>query len=111
MFPSYIVISVPSSIAVEIVHFKVKPGTNEQTFLKASAGMIQELSKLSGFLDRELLQGENGQWTDIVHWESMDHALKATDDVMRLPLCLVYFGYIDDTSLQMMHFTLSQRYP
>lgn len=29
-------ISVPSSIAVEIVHFKVKIGTNEQEFLKAS---------------------------------------------------------------------------
>lgn len=104
-------IIVPSSIAVEIVHFKVKAGTNEQEFLKASAGMIQELSKLPGFLDRELLKGENGQWTDIVHWETMEHALKATDDVMRLPLCLAYFGHIDDTTLQMMHFTLSQIYP
>jgi quinol monooxygenase YgiN len=104
-------IIVPSPIAVEIVHFKVKAGTNEQEFLKASAGMVQELSKLPGFLDRELLKGENGQWTDIVHWETMEHALKATDDVMRLPLCLAYFGHIDDTTLQMMHFTLSQRYP
>ncbi|WP_321420171.1 hypothetical protein [uncultured Methanomethylovorans sp.] len=99
-----------SSIAVEIVHFKVKAGTNEQEFLKASANMMQELSKLSGFIDRELLKGENRLWTDIVHWESMDRALKATADIMKLPLCLAYFSFIDDTSLQMMHFTQSQKY-
>lgn len=99
------------SIAVEIVHFKIKARTNEQEFLQASADMIQELGKLSGFIDRELLKGEDGQWTDLVHWKSMEHALKATDDVMRLPLCLAYFGLIDDTSLQMMHFTQSQKYP
>lgn len=66
---------------------------------------------MPGFLDRELLKGENGQWTDIAHWGTMDHALKAIDHVMKLPLCLAYFGYIDDTTLQMMHFTLSQKYP
>lgn len=110
MFHVYTVISVPS-IAVEIVHFKVKPGTNEQDFLKASADMMQELGKLSGFIDRELLKGDNGQWTDMVHWKSMENALKATDDVIKLPLCLAYFGFIDHTSLQMLHFTQSQKYP
>jgi hypothetical protein len=100
-----------SSIAVEIVHFKTKAGTNEQEFLKASADMMQELGKLSGFIDRELLKGENDQWIDLVHWENMEYALKATDDVMKLPLCLAYFGFIDDTSFQMMHFTQNQKYP
>lgn len=104
-------ISMSSSIAVEIVHFKVKDGIDEQDFLRVSALMVKELSTLPGFLDRELLKGENGQWADIVHWGTMDHALKATDHVMKLPLCLAYFGYIDDTTLQMMHFTLSQKYP
>ncbi|WP_406660384.1 hypothetical protein V7O66_11110 [Methanolobus sp. ZRKC3] len=97
-------------IAVEIVQFKLAEGKNEKDMLAVSDAMMEGLSSLDGFLDRELLKNADGVWMDFLHWESMETALKATEDIMSLPLCLEYFSFIDQDNMQMTHYTLSQRY-
>lgn len=45
-----------------------------------------------------------------MNWESMEKALKATEDMMSLPLCPEYFGSKDNDTMQMTHYILKQRY-
>jgi hypothetical protein len=97
-------------IAVEVVQFKLLEGVSENEFLAASNIMMKELGSLEGFIDRALLKKEDGSWMDLLHWESMDAATKAVKDALKLPLCLEYFKLIDESSMVMSHYRLSQHF-
>ncbi|MDW7732630.1 MAG: hypothetical protein SCH66_09415 [Methanolobus sp.] len=97
-------------MAVEIVRFRLAKEVNEDDFLRASNIMMKELVLLDGFLSRELLKGDDGTWMDLLHWKSMDAALKAAEDVLNLPLCLEYFKLMDEASMEMSHYLLDQKF-
>ncbi|SFM70638.1 hypothetical protein [Methanolobus profundi] len=99
-----------SEIVVEVVKFRLITGVNENEFLAASNIMMKELGSLDGFIDRELLKKEDGTWMDVLHWENMDDALKAFGLVLKLPLCLEYFKLIDESSMEMGHYRLTQHF-
>jgi len=91
-------------IIVEIAQFKLAAGVDEQGFLKESEAVQRDfLEKQKGYMDRELLKGEDGQWIDIVHWRSMEEAKRAADAIMQDPVCLGFLQKIDPKSVKMMH--------
>ena len=99
-----------SQMAVEIARFRLAKDVSEDDFLRASNIMMKELVQLDGFLSREVLKGDDGIWMDLLHWESLETAKRAAEDVLKLPLCLEYFKLIDESSMEMNHYLLKQRF-
>jgi hypothetical protein len=56
-----------------------------------------------GFISRKLAVSENGTWTDIVYWTDLKSAEIASKEVMKSETCGVFFGMIDESSMQFMH--------
>lgn len=91
---------------VEIAQFKLAALVSDEEFLKeAEAVQNNFLKKQSGYIDRELLKGEDGQWADILHWNSMEEAQKAAQVMMGDPATQGFMQKIDPSSVKMLHLT------
>ena len=92
------------SIIVEVAVFRLNEGVVDQDFI-AEAEKVQAsfLKNQKGYLDRELLKNENGQWFDILHWASMEEAQTAAQVMMREPTCQQFIQMINPQSIQMFH--------
>lgn len=98
------------NLTVELVQFKLAKGKDEKAFLEASDEMMIDLRKQSGFIDRELLKGEDNEWIDVIHWENLAEAKLAAKYVMSIPSCLKFFEMIDQESIKMMHLDQVREY-
>lgn len=96
-------------IVVEVAMFKLNEGVTDYAFI-TEAEKVQEsfLKNQKGYLDRELLKGEDGQWFDILHWQSMDEAQSAAQVMMQEPACQQFIKMIDPKSIQMFHLVRQQ---
>ena len=88
---------------VEVVVFKLNEGVRREQFLKHAAITQAKIEQYDGFFDRQLLEGEDGQWTDIVHWESKEAAFSAAELIMQDEACMPFMQAINPDSMQMMH--------
>lgn len=88
---------------VEVVLFRLNPGVDETEFLAASAGVELFLRGTGGFIQRELLQNEEGQWVDVVHWRSQAEAYAAAEKIMSDPRGQKFGAFIDPSSITMLH--------
>jgi heme-degrading monooxygenase HmoA len=95
---------VNKGLIVELAQFKLADGVDEQSFLRA-ADAVQEdfLRKQDGYIDRELLKGEDNQWLDILHWSSLEEAQQASEAMLQAPSAAGFMQAIDPTSVKMMH--------
>lgn len=85
------------NVIVEWAPFTVKDGVDDAQLIAASEALQNEfLSKQSGFIRRELLKGENGQWVDLAVWESREHAERAVQNAAESPVCFRYFQLMAD---------------
>ena len=50
--------------------FRLKPGTDREAFLKASAKTGPFISQAPGFMFRRISEAEDGTWSDHVIWQS-----------------------------------------
>lgn len=92
------------NLIVEIAQFKLATGIDEQGFLKEAEAVQEDfLKKQRGYIDRELLKDEGGQWVDIVHWKTMEEAQKAAEAIMKDPAALGFIQKIDPSSVKMFH--------
>ena len=70
-------------MTMEIVTFRVMPGTTVDEVRSASAGVQEFLAGCPGFEKRELFHdGESGQWVDTVRWVDRPSALDAGERIM-----------------------------
>lgn len=92
-----------TNLTLEIVLFNLKNGVNESDFLQASEPLGAAVKEMKGFVKRELLKGANGQWSDIVHWESLDDAMKAQEVIMSKTECHQFMGMIDESTMAIHH--------
>ena len=93
--------------ALEIVIYKTKDGVSDADFIKAGADMEEHFAKKQkGFVRRTLAKSENGDWVDVVYWDTMDDALKASEAAMKSLVCAPMFGMVDDDSIKMYHFEI-----
>ncbi len=99
-----------SSLTVEVALFKLKPTADEAAFLRASDAIMPDLRSMPGYVRRELLKGESGQWLDIIHWNSLAEAERAAQEIMSRPACHPFMGMIDETSITMLHPTQARVY-
>lgn len=94
------------NIVIEMAQFRLNEHVSEQTFL-AEAEKVQRafLEKQKGYLDRELLKGEDEQWIDLLHWESMEEALAAAEAIWHEPSCQEFIQMLLPQSVHVSHLT------
>jgi len=81
-----------SGIAVEWAPFTLADGADEERLLRASEALQEDfLARQAGFIRRELLRGPDGQWVDMLHWESTEAAEAAMRNVAGSSVCQEYF--------------------
>ena len=92
-----------NGLTVELVTFKLNEGADEAAFLQAADAVMADIRQLPGYMRRELLKGDDGQWIDVVHWRSRADALAAAELFNTLPSAQAFGSFLDFTSLTMLH--------
>lgn len=81
-----------SNGVVEWAPFTTRPGVDDARLLRASHALQAEfLDRQRGFVRRELLKGPDGQWVDLVYWDSASAAEEAMKNAAGSPACFEYF--------------------
>ena len=92
-----------NGLVIEMAEGKVKEGVDPQEYLKASDNIMADLRGLEGYVRRELWQGEDGRFVDIVYWESLEKAQRAAEIFPTLPGAQPLEALLDFSSLSMRH--------
>ena len=89
-------------IIVEIVQFKLTEGVSEEAFIQDAENVQKNfLEKQLGYAgSRQLLKGKDGEGTDIVYWESLEHAENAQKAAMESLTCMPMFQKINPESIK-----------
>jgi hypothetical protein len=87
---------------VELVFFKAKQNVSDAEIVK-KAHKIQELASQTGTpFKLELLRAEDGEWVEIVHWNSQEEAHRVEQAVMSMPEAQESMSVMDENSVRMM---------
>jgi hypothetical protein len=98
------------NVVVEWAPFAVKSDVDDVQLIAASEALQNDfLSRQRGFIRRDLLKGQNGQWVDLAVWESRDAADQAVRNAAESPVCFQYFQLMadadhDDPGAGVLHF-------
>ncbi|HEX8597353.1 MAG TPA: hypothetical protein VF952_02445 [Chloroflexia bacterium] len=88
---------------LEAALFRLKAGTDEEAFLMASDGTMTALKGYSGFIRREVLKSDDGQWLDLIYWHSLEEAMSAAEQIISDPTCHPFLEMLDMGSITMLH--------
>jgi hypothetical protein len=88
---------------LEVVGFRLIPGTTDAAFLAAAHATEVPLRRQPGFLSRQLTRAGDGTWTDHVSWASLPQARAAAKAMMADPAFAPFVALIDPASMQMRH--------
>jgi len=99
----------PLALIFEVNTFKLVEGADEAAFLAVAARVEEKLSEVDGYLCRQLMKTEDGNWLDLVAWTSADKAKAALammqSVVMSDEALSPFFTLIDPESITMRHFS------
>ncbi len=80
------------SVVVEIAPFTVADGVTDERLIAASEELQSEfLAQQNGFIRRELLRGNDGEWMDLVVWQDRTSAKAAIERAAESPVCFRFF--------------------
>jgi hypothetical protein len=92
---------------VEVVTFRLVPGTETAAFLQAARATEAPLRGQPGFLRRRLVEGADGQWTDWVEWRDCPSAHAAAEAMMAEPAFGPFMAMIAMDTMVMRHEALA----
>ncbi len=87
----------------EIVMFRLKPGFDRSQFMAISTRATEWLRKRPGYLGRELLEDDSGQWVDLVRWATMEDALAAARAFSDVQEAAAIMDAVEPDSIRMLH--------
>lgn len=88
---------------VEVVLYRLRAGVSREAQINALQASQSELASLPGFIRREVLADSDGQWIELVYWQTMDEALNAINLVGDKPNLQQAFTLLDESSIRMLH--------
>jgi hypothetical protein len=89
-------------IVIEIVKFKLIPGTNSIDFKALDRAVeVEHVSKQPGFVARESAAGENGEWLVVVHWKSIKDAEASMASFKTAPAAQAFMSKVDASTMTM----------
>ncbi len=87
----------------ELVLFQLKPGFERERFMKVTTSANSWLQRQPGFLSREILEDESGQWIDLLRWSTMEDALAAANALGATEFASAIMDAIEPDSVRMLH--------
>ncbi len=93
------------AVCIEVVTFK---GAPEYSIAEVEEAMIrtQEIIKeFDGFIKRTISVNKEGEFLDIVYWESLEQAKEAASKAQQNPQIMENFKVIDFKTVAMKHYT------
>lgn len=100
-----------SNPVLEIVKVKLKPGIDEGSFMEEAKKFHDSwLAKQPGFQKRVTLKSPEGEWVDILWWDSMEDAKATAEKVMQEPSAGAWFGMMDESTVSMYHGEIVEEY-
>ena len=88
---------------LEIVIYRLKPDMDQSRFMEISTRASEWLRQRPGYLGRQLLHDDSGQWVDLVRWATMDDALAAASAFMDVPEAIAFMDAVEPESITMLH--------
>src|SRR5690606_20864773 len=89
------------SMFVELVFFKSKPDVTDAE-VAGSAKTIQALARSMGkAFEIDLYKSEDGEWVEIVRWNSQEEARQVEQAVMAMPEALNAMSVMNESSMRM----------
>jgi hypothetical protein len=81
---------------LEWAPFRLKPGVDEAALLEASGRLQRDfLAHQDGFMRRELINGAEGAFVDLVWWSSFAASQAAMKKAAGSPACKAYVALMD----------------
>src|SRR5919107_1567577 len=87
----------------EIVIYRLKADVDRDQFMEISDRATEWLRDRPGYLGRELLEDDSGQWVDLVRWATMEDALAAATAFMEVPQAAAFMDAVEPDSVTMLH--------
>lgn len=82
-----------NELTIEWAPFKVAENVTNEDLLTAADQIEQKfLQQQKGYVRRELLQGQDNQWVDLIYWASNEDAAAAAEKANSSEACLAYFS-------------------
>ena len=70
----------------DIISYEIAENTSEQHLLTIAKQIVETwMEKQAGFVKWEINYNKNGGYTDIVYWESENHAKNAEKEMVNIP--------------------------
>lgn len=87
---------------IEVVTFKLKPGVTAAEFRVVDKAVeMQHVSRQPGFVSRESVAGEGGEWLVIVHWRSRKDADASMASFEKASAAADFMSKIDASTMSM----------
>jgi heme-degrading monooxygenase HmoA len=90
-------------MVLEMVLFRLNAGVLEQDFVMAAQAVGNDLKQCKGFIGRRLYQNPNGQWVDLVQWQTLADAEAAMQAAPTFPNFGAFAALGDFENAQIMH--------
>jgi antibiotic biosynthesis monooxygenase (ABM) superfamily enzyme len=87
----------------EIVLFELRPEVARSQYLQASTRATTWLRTQPGFLSREILEDESGQWIELLRWATLDDALAAARAIEETEHVAAIMDTVVPDSIRMLH--------
>lgn len=89
------------SLVIELMKFRLAPGTSEEEFLRADRSLQQDFAyQQQGLMRRTTARGENGTWIVIDIWSTPDAAQACAAKWDREPVTQRFMALLDRSSVQ-----------
>jgi hypothetical protein len=87
----------------EIVLFQLRPGVDREQYLAATTQASAWLQDQPGFLSREILEDESGQWLEILRWATTEDALAAARAIEEAEYVTAIMDAVVPETIRMLH--------
>jgi hypothetical protein len=87
---------------VEVIHFRMREGADEQEFIREDARVGREYTPYQpGFISRESAKNDEGDWVVIVHWENAEAAQASMEKFPNDPTAQRFIALMDSDTFSM----------
>jgi len=83
--------------------FRAKPETSDTQILDLSDELQRQVEAFPGCIHRRLLKDGDGNWIDIVDWNSIEEAMQAAEAINGKPLAAQFGELVEAGSVKVLH--------
>jgi len=92
----------------EIVKYKALASVTDEEILDVSTKLQELVTSQKGLVSRTLAKSEDGEWIDVVIWESLEDAMKAAELINTHPVGGEFMSKVQVETVTMKHYSFQQ---